>query len=77
MMVKSYKDEQWNIKIVFKDTHALMQFLALAKRRDIFKLMLKGLVKTDGNLNYLYLFLYLANYVQIRVKRKFHATSHT
>ncbi len=53
-----------HITITFRDGKTLMDFL-LAPRQDILGSMLRHDVSTDGNLNYLYKFGYMAKKLQL------------
>lgn len=56
-----------DITIIFRDGKTLFKFL-LAPKQDILGSMLAQDVKTDGNLNYLYRFGYLAKKLQLMLQ---------
>lgn len=56
-----------DITITFRDGKTLFSFL-LAPKQDILGSMLNQDVKTDGNLNYLYRFGYLAKRLQLMLQ---------
>ena len=53
-----------HVTIIFKDGRALMNFL-ICKNPDILGSMLRQEVTTEGNLNYLYKFAYMARRLQL------------
>ncbi len=53
-----------NITITFRDGRTLLNFL-ISPRQDILNSMLRQDVKTDGNLNYLYKFGFMAKQLQL------------
>jgi hypothetical protein len=55
-----------HITVIFKDSQALMKFL-LSPKPDILNAILKQEVTFDGNLNYLYKFVYMARRLQSMV----------
>ncbi len=65
--------ERANIRVVFKDAAALMNYLlprgGLDGKRDILGALLKNELVLDGNFNYIYRFGFLANHVQLQFKR--------
>jgi len=52
-----------DIRISFKNSHALMNFL-FSPKPDVLNAMLVQDVTLDGNLNYLYKFAYMANHLR-------------
>ena len=64
MRVKEETIENPNITITFRDGKTLFNFL-LSPKQDILGSMLRQDVQTDGNLNYLYRFGFLAKRLQL------------
>ncbi|WP_136806028.1 hypothetical protein [Desulfosediminicola flagellatus] len=67
MRVTETKITHPDITITFRDGKTLFKFL-LAPKQDILGSMLAQDVKTDGNLNYLYRFGYLAKKLQLMLQ---------
>lgn len=59
MKVHDEEIEDWDVKITFKDSKALLAYL-FSKDQDILNSLLKNEVAVDGNLNYIYKFGFLA-----------------
>lgn len=59
MKVHDKAIEDWDIRITFKDSKALLAYL-FSKDQDILNSLLKNEVAVDGNLNYVYKFGFLA-----------------
>ncbi len=57
-----------HIKIIFRDGKALLNFI-ISPRQDIIGSILRHDVETEGNLNYLYRFGYLAKQLQLMMPR--------
>ena len=57
-----------HITITFRNGRALLDFL-ISPRQDILGSMLRQEVKTDGNLNYLYRFGFMAKQLQLMMPR--------
>lgn len=68
MEVREKTVDRPNITITFRDGRTLLNFL-LAPRQDILGSMLRHDVVTEGNLNYLYKFGYLAKQLQLMAPR--------
>ncbi|MCK9293888.1 MAG: hypothetical protein M0P70_02295 [Desulfobulbaceae bacterium] len=64
MEVMEKKINQANIAITFRDGKTLLNFI-LAPRQDILGSMLRHDVVTEGNLNYLYKFGFMAKQLQL------------
>jgi len=64
MEVMEKKIDQANITITFRDGKTLLNFI-LAPRQDILGSMLRHDVVTEGNLNYLYKFGFMAKQLQL------------
>lgn len=69
--MKVYKKviDNTNVTVIFKDSKALMKFL-LSPKPDILNSILKQEVTFDGNLNYLYKFIYMSRRLQALVTGK-------
>ena len=52
---------QTDVTVTFKDSEALRNFL-LAFKKDILKVLLHNEIQVNGNLNYLYKFIFMANH---------------
>lgn len=65
MKVRAGEIEQPNIKVLFKNPAALMNFI-FSPKPDVLTAMLKQEVTLDGNLNYLYKFAYMANHLRLK-----------
>ncbi len=52
--------DQWDVKVVFKDDHALMKFMLKGVRSDALDAMMDNDVQVYGNINYLLKFGYMA-----------------
>lgn len=63
MKVYEKEIDKTNITVIFKDDKALMKFL-LSPNPDILNSILTQEVTFDGNLNYLYKFVYMARRLQ-------------
>ncbi len=61
---KAIKD--WDVKITFKDSAALKDFI-FSKDQDILDSLLKNEVEVDGNLNYIYKFGFMARDLRHRL----------
>lgn len=59
MMVYDKQMNGWNVKVTFKDTPALKQFI-FSRNQDILDSLLTNTVEVDGNLNYLYKFGFMS-----------------
>ncbi len=59
MHVSGRAVEDWDLRVTFKNPAALISFL-LSKNQDILNSILANEVTTDGNLNYLYKFGFMA-----------------
>jgi hypothetical protein len=57
-----------HITVIFRNGRALLDFL-ISPRQDILGSMLRNDVKTDGNLNYLYKFGYMAKKLQLMMTK--------
>jgi hypothetical protein len=61
--MKVYEDEDeiedWDVRVTFKDSTALISFL-FSKNQDIINSLLANEVEVDGNLNYIYKFGFMA-----------------
>ncbi len=61
--MKVYEDEDeiedWDVRVTFKDSAALISFL-FSKNQDIINSLLANEVEVDGNLNYIYKFGFMA-----------------
>lgn len=64
MAVMEKKIERPNITITFRDGKTLLNFI-ISPRQDILGSMLRHDVVTDGNLNYLYKFGFMAKQLQL------------
>lgn len=54
-----------NIRVYFKDSQALLNFI-FSPKPDVLSAILNQDVTLDGNLNYLYKFAYMANHLRLR-----------
>ena len=69
MKVYEKEIDNTNVTVLFKDSKALMTFL-LSPKPDILNSILKQDVTFDGNLNYLYKFIYMSRRLQSMVTGK-------
>jgi hypothetical protein len=69
MKVYEKEIDKTNVTVIFKDSKALMKFL-LSPKPDILNSILKQEVTFDGNLNYLYKFIYMSRRLQSIVTGK-------
>ena len=66
MRVEHQARSQYDLRVSFKDSHALWSFL-VSENEDILDSILQNTVDTDGNLNYLFRFGFLANDLKRRL----------
>ncbi len=59
MKVPKQAIEDWDVRVTFKDSTALKEFI-FSKDQDILNSLLKNDVEVDGNLNYIYKFGFMA-----------------
>jgi hypothetical protein len=59
MSVKDHGITDWNVRITFRSTTALKEFL-FSRDQDILNSLLANEVEIDGNLNYIYKFGFMA-----------------
>lgn len=65
MMVSEGQIADPNLKISFKNPHALLNFI-FSPKPDVLNAMLTQEVTLDGNLNFLYKFAYMANHLRLK-----------
>ncbi len=68
MKVKEGGLEEWDVRITFQDAEGLKAFL-FSKDNDMLNAVLENKVQTDGNLNYLYKFGFMARSLIEAVER--------
>ncbi len=66
MEVTGRARDDYNVRVTFKDAHALWSFL-LSENQDILDSILANTVDVEGNLNYLYRFGFLAKDLTCRL----------
>jgi hypothetical protein len=66
MQVHETSVEDWDAMITFKDGAALRRFL-FSRNQDILNSILKNEVETDGNMNYIAKFAFMANDLKRRL----------
>lgn len=67
MKVHDEAIEDWDVKVTFKDSKALLGFL-FSKDQDILNSLLKNEVAVDGNLNYIYKFGFMVRDLSHRLR---------
>lgn len=66
MKVHENAIDSYDVKVTFKDAPALLKFL-FSRNQDILNSLLANEVETDGNLNYLYKFGFMARDLMRRI----------
>jgi hypothetical protein len=72
MYVKDEELKEWDIRVTFQDAAGMRSFL-FSDEGDMLDAILKNEVRTEGNLNYLYKFGYMARYLCKRVDTLFYS----
>lgn len=69
MQVVEGEIEDPHITVIFRNSRSLLNFL-ISPRQDILGAMLRHEVRTEGNLNYLNKFGYMAKHLQLMMPRR-------